>query len=83
MRRQNSLGGGPIMPGGSPYMLVANIDESIVNCLTWDMYKKGMLGRMLAVTPSLCHPVGGKDHDCDIPSLSETKTSSTPAVCNQ
>ena len=61
------------MPGGSPYMLVANIDESIVNCLTWDMYKKGMLARMLAVTPSMCHPVGGNNHDSDIPSFIKDK----------
>ena len=68
------------MPGGSPYMLVANIDESIVNCLTWDMYKKGMLARMLAVISSTCHPADFKVHDCDIPAVVRDRASCLPAA---
>ena len=38
------------MPGGSPYMLIANLDESIVNCLTWDLFRQGKLARFFVVS---------------------------------
>lgn len=41
--------GSVLMPTGGPYMLVANLDESIANCLTWDLYKKGMLKHVFVV----------------------------------
>lgn len=40
----------PAMPGGSPYMLIANLDESIVNCLTWDLFRQGKLTRFFVVS---------------------------------
>ena len=51
MRKAGGLQAGPIMPGGGNYMLVANIDESIVNCLTWDLFRKRMLSHFFLVSP--------------------------------
>ena len=31
-------------------MLIANLDESIVNCLTWDLFRQGKLGKFLVVS---------------------------------
>lgn len=41
----------PIMPGGAPYMLIANLDESIANCLTWDLFRQGKLTHFLVASP--------------------------------
>ena len=46
---QADLQSAPILPGGSPYMLIANLDKSIANCLTWDLYRQGKLSRFLVV----------------------------------
>ena len=56
--RAQELQATPIMPGGSPYMLIANLDESIANCLTWDLFRQGKLTRFLVVGPSA--PLKGK-----------------------
>jgi hypothetical protein len=57
MRRVERVGEGPIMPGGAPYMLVANLDESIANCLTWDLFRQGKLAHLLVASPSYLYIV--------------------------
>lgn len=53
----SNLQGSPVMPGGSPYMLIANLDESITNCLTWDLFRQGKLSRLLVVRCSLQYSI--------------------------
>lgn len=52
-----------LLPTGAPYMLVANLDESIANCLTWDLYKKGMLKHFFVVRGCLMQ-LGGPHAIC-------------------
>ncbi len=49
------------LPGGKGQMLVADVDQSLTNCLTWTLTQQGDLGRYVGGEGLPCLALSGGD----------------------